>query len=175
MKEAGLLSELERLDEAEMIRAYYPDADPALSRNGFRFAVRALLSAAEHGRSEKADQELAATCGILAGRWMWYLMLPIVRGLLGGDCRLAWKTTGLAVAPALSDDRLEKALARMAPKKRERNRIWYQWHRSGLTPHKIRDRWNAENPGAPIGKKERGVTIVKTTLRRINRRLSEIV
>ena len=47
----------------------------------------------------------------------------------------------------------------------DRDHQWLEWCQEGLTPAKIRDRWNKENPDQSIAKGEHGRDVVKKGLK----------
>jgi hypothetical protein len=88
MRENGLSSELDTLDEEQMVKVYGKDRDPNLARIGYQHALEALRQGiAQRGRSA-LEEQLKATVETIAGRHVWYMMRPVVRGLLLGDLKL---------------------------------------------------------------------------------------
>jgi hypothetical protein len=89
MRANHLGSELDQLDEEQMIAQ---DKPPALARSGYQTAVTALREGISKGTARSWKKLLGKTLESSAGRHLWYMAYPIVRGLLVGDHRLFRKT-----------------------------------------------------------------------------------
>jgi hypothetical protein len=88
MRAQNLGSELDQLDEEQMIAHYGQDKPPALARIGYQTALTALREGIANGQAGSWLKRLAKTLESSGGRHLWYMAYPIVRGLLVGDYRL---------------------------------------------------------------------------------------
>src|SRR5262249_46772833 len=102
MRAQDLGSELDSLDEEEMIALYGQDMPPALARIGYQTALTALREGIANGKTRSWKKQLAKTLESSAGRQLWYMAYPIVRGLLVGDHKL-FRKTDAAGNPAAED------------------------------------------------------------------------
>jgi hypothetical protein len=62
-------------------------------------------------------------------------------------------------------DRLAEEDSRVDRPCGARDRQFLEWYREGLTPAKIRDRWNLENPSQHVGDGDSGRNLVKSGIR----------
>jgi hypothetical protein len=102
MRAQDLGSELDSLNEEEMIALYGQDMQPALARLGYQTALTALREGMANGKTRSWKKQLAKTLESSAGRQLWYMAYPIVRGLLVGDHKL-FRKTDAAGNPAAED------------------------------------------------------------------------
>jgi hypothetical protein len=101
MRAQNLGTELDQLDEEQMIAQYGQDKPPLLARIGYETALAGLKEGMANGSLEK---QFAKTLESSAGRHLWYMAYPIVRGLLIGDYRLFRKTDAAGNPPSKDRD-----------------------------------------------------------------------
>jgi hypothetical protein len=82
MAKGAMGPELEALDETAMVGFYAKDRDAELARIGYLIAMQALREGMKNGKSQHLEQQLRETVLTVGGRHVWYMMYPIVRGLV---------------------------------------------------------------------------------------------
>ena len=151
MREQGFNKQLDFLDDERMVEVHGSDRAPQLATLGYEQAVVLLreCTSLRFKRTEALERQLRSTFSHSAGRHIWYMMCPVVKGFLTEQGRIFLKAKG---------------------KKAHRNYQWWTWEQEGMKPAQIRDRWNRDHADEAIGMKERGRDIVRKALKAIKAR-----
>jgi hypothetical protein len=138
MRATNLGSELDQLDEEQMIAHYGQDKPPALARIGYQTAVTALREGIGKGTARSWKKRLGKTLESSAGRHLWYMVYPIVRGLLVGDHRLFRKAeTAGNLAVKEPDGEADRAASRTDEMERRDLSDRQYWILETMVEHEI--------------------------------------
>jgi hypothetical protein len=160
--------EVPNFDEEKMLEVYGADRDHHLATLGYRQAVVLLqkCSSAQFKKTKMIESELRATFHHIAGRHVWYMISPMVKGLFTEQGRVFPKSAGIPQHLA--------HVTQFKGRNATRNMQWWTWHQAGMKPAAIRDCWNSAHPEEEIGTKEVGRDTVRKTLKAIAGQISMI-
>ncbi len=165
IKSHELLSQIDSLDEEKMVERYRNDLSKETAESAFRVAIEVLHQGVAHGRISETEKEIRSTIDNRDRRPLWSMMYCILRGLLAGDYQLFHNQE---LIPARYSN-----ISQFKGQNAERNWQWYCWSEEGMSPAKIRDRWNKDNSTEQISPGKGGCDNVKKTLTRIRKDMTE--
>lgn len=154
------LEDIDVLAQAQFYgKEWPPDWAPKATEEAIGFLAAGISQ--KRPRDFLAQLEATVAAG-KRGRLIWYMISPIVRGVVLNDLKVFWKeTTPPAPEPTLPD--LDGVPGRNSKRNVE---FWKMKHERGMTPAPIRDEWNQSHQQQKVTREvvEKGILVVEAYL-----------